>query len=389
MEYQTIYDEELGAKLQFSVFKPTDGLAEFHAIIQIEPRCDVFAGQLERLLGAETVLMTHPLLKGAQPVFKRFFLSDATNQQGLVEESLRQCHLGVHPTLSCIQQPPLNGSKVALWIYLVGAEAEVVYGADALGSTLVRHNGYEHLWTMGMAVGEGSSYEQSETLLLRYEQQLREHRMTLAENCIRTWFFVRDVDTQYKGLVVARRENFTDQGLTPDTHYIASTGIGGNPADPKAIIQLGCYALQGFQPAQQRYLYALTHLNKTYEYGVTFERGTLMEYGDRGHVFISGTASINNKGEVVHVGDVESQTHRMWENVETLLAEGGMTYDDVMQIIVYLRDMTDYERISRLFEERFPNTPHVITLAPVCRPTWLIEMECIAVDGRQRDFRAF
>ncbi len=389
MEYQTIYDEELGAKLQFSVFKPTDGLAEFHAIIQIEPRCDVFAGQLERLLGAETVLMTHPLLKGAQPVFKRFFLSDATNQQRLVEESLRQCHLGVHPTLSCIQQPPLNGSKVALWIYLVGAEAEVVYGADALGSTLVRHNGYEHLWTMGMAVGEGSSYEQSETLLLRYEQQLREHRMTLAENCIRTWFFVRDVDTQYKGLVVARRENFTDQGLTPDTHYIASTGIGGNPADPKAIIQLGCYALQGFQPAQQRYLYALTHLNKTYEYGVTFERGTLMEYGDRGHVFISGTASINNKGEVVHVGDVESQTHRMWENVETLLAEGGMTYDDVMQIIVYLRDMADYERISRLFEERFPNTPHVITLAPVCRPTWLIEMECIAVDGRQRDFRAF
>ena len=389
MEYQTIYDEELGAKLQFSVFKPTDGLAEFHAIIQIEPRCDVFAGQLERLLGAETVLMTHPLLKGAQPVFKRFFLSDATNQQGLVEESLRQCHLGVHPTLSCIQQPPLNGSKVALWIYLVGAEAEVVYGADALGSTLVRHNGYEHLWTMGMAVGEGSSYEQSETLLLRYEQQLRDHRMTLAENCIRTWFFVRDVDTQYKGLVVARRENFTDQGLTPDTHYIASTGIGGNPADPKAIIQLGCYALQGFQPAQQRYLYALTHLNKTYEYGVTFERGTLMEYGDRGHVFISGTASINNKGEVVHVGDVESQTHRMWENVETLLAEGGMTYDDVMQIIVYLRDMADYERISRLFEERFPNTPHVITLAPVCRPTWLIEMECIAVDGRQRDFRAF
>lgn len=389
MEYQTIYDEELGAKLQFSVFKPTDGLAEFHAIIQIEPRCDVFAGQLERLLGAETVLMTHPLLKGAQPVFKRFFLSDATNQQGLVEESLRQCHLGVHPTLSCIQQPPLNGSKVALWIYLVGAEAEVVYGADALGSTLVRHNGYEHLWTMGMAVGEGSSYEQSETLLLRYEQQLREHRMTLAENCIRTWFFVRDVDTQYKGLVVARRENFTDQGLTPDTHYIASTGIGGNPADPKAIIQLGCYALQGFQPAQQRYLYALTHLNKTYEYGVTFERGTLMEYGDRGHVFISGTASINNKGEVVHVGDVESQTHRMWENVEKLLAEGGMTYDDVMQIIVYLRDMADYERISRLFEERFPNTPHVITLAPVCRPTWLIEMECIAVDGRQRDFRAF
>ena len=389
MEYQTIYNEELGAKIQFSVFKPTDGLAEFHAIIQIEPRSEGFAAQLKRLLDADAVLMAQSALTGAKPVFKRFFLSDATNQQAVIEETLQQRNADVHPTLSCIQQPPLNGSKVALWIYLVGQEAEVVYNADELGSTLVRHNGYEHLWTMGMAVSEGSSYEQTETLLLRYEQQLRNRQLTLAENCIRTWFFVRDVDTQYKGLVVARRENFTEQGLTPQTHYIASTGIGGNPADPKAIIQLGCYAMNGFQPAQQRYLYALTHLNKTYEYGVTFERGTLMEYGDRGHVFISGTASINNKGEVVHVGDVESQTHRMWENVETLLAEGGMTYDNVMQIIVYLRDLADYELISRLFQERFLEIPCVITLAPVCRPTWLIEMECIAVDSREKNFRPF
>ena len=36
-----------------------------------------------------------------------------------------------------------------------------------------------------------------------------------------------------------------------------------------------------------------------------------------------------------------------------------------------------------MFSERFPNIPTVITLAPVCRPTWLIEMECIAV--RQRE----
>ena len=26
-----------------------------------------------------------------------------------------------------------------------------------------------------------------------------------------------------------------------------------------------------------------------------------------------------------------------------------------------------------------PGIPTVITLAPVCRPTWLIEMECIAI----------
>ena len=96
--------------------------------------------------------------------------------------------------------------------------------------------------------------------------------------------------------------------------------------------------MTGFLPEQQRYLYAPTHLNKTYEYGVTFERGTLMQYGDRNHIYISGTASINNQGEVVHVGNIILQTQRMWENVEKLLEEGGMSYDDVMQIIVYLSD---------------------------------------------------
>ena len=104
-----------------------------------------------------------------------------------------------------------------------------------------------------------------------------------------------------------------------------------------------------------------------------------MQYGDRSQIYISGTASINNKGEVMYEGDVKKQTERMWENVEKLLEEGGATYADVMQIIVYLRDISDYELVSRLFRERMPDIPTVFTLAPVCRPTWLVEMECIAV----------
>ena len=84
------------------------------------------------------------------------------------------------------------------------------------------------------------------------------------------------------------------------------------------------------------------------------------------------------------------QTYRMWENVEILLAEGGMQFSDVMHLVVYLRDTGDYEVVSEMFKERFPDIPTVITLAPVCRPTWLIEMECVAVKANKnpqyRDF---
>lgn len=153
---------------------------------------------------------------------------------------------------------------------------------------------------------------------------------------------------------------------------------------------MDAYAVDGLVTGQQQYLYAKDYLNPTYEYGVTFERGVRVDYGDRCHSLISGTASIDNRGQVVHVGDVRRQTERMWENVEALLNEGGASADDVMSIIVYLRDMADYEVVRRMFSERWGDVPVVITLAPVCRPDWLVEMECMAVterrDGRYRPF---
>ena len=377
MQFNKFRIEKLGVTIELTTFAPEGKVAEYHAILHVEPQGEPFEKQLRRIILAEKELMALDDMAGAKPVFKRYFLSDAANQRPLMPQD-DTC------TVSYIQQPPLDGSKLATWFYLQRG-TEIIPTSDRLRSTVIRHNGYEHLWTMGLTIAEGSSYSQTQNLLEDYEELLDEHQMTLEDNCIRTWFFVRDVDTQYKGLVLARWENFAQHGLVPETHYIASTGIGGNPSDPKAIIQLGSYALKGFLPEQQRYLYATSHLNRTSEYGVTFERGTLLKFGDRNHAIISGTASINNKGEVEHVGDVVMQTKRMWENVETLLAEAGMTMDDAAQLIVYLRDTADFEVVSEMFRQKYPNTPTVFTLAPVCRPTWLIEMECMAIQAAKND----
>ena len=378
MDYKSEIIEEQGVQIELAHFTAGE-VTELYAILHVEPRGEMFEAQLARLKKGEKELMAMPEMADAQPVFKRYFLSDATNQAPLIHEE-DPC------TISYIQQPPLDGSKIALWLYLQRG----IDISQQNGSTVVSHNGYQHIWTMGlMDTTTDTSYMQTWNTLLSYIDTLKHFHATLLDNCIRTWFFVRDVDTQYNGLVKSRRQCFTEQGLTPDTHYIASTGIGGTPADPKAIIQMGCYAMTGFDPQQRRHLKALTHLNPTIEYGVTFERATLMQYGDRNHIYISGTASINNKGEVVHIGDITRQTHRMWENVEALLAEGGMNYDDVMHIIVYLRDCADYTIVKSMFDQKFPHIPTVITLAPVCRPTWLIEMECIAVRKAHNPFPNF
>ena len=123
-------------------------------------------------------------------------------------------------------------------------------------------------------------------MLEDYATALEDNGGRLADNCIRTWFFVQNIDVNYAGVVKARNEVFLHQGLTRDTHFIASTGIAGRNADPSLCVQLDTYAVTGLVPEQVHHLYASTHLNRTYEYGVSFERGTYVDYGDRRQVFI-------------------------------------------------------------------------------------------------------
>ena len=342
---------------------------EYHAMIQITDRRLPFAAQLEAVISAYAALLDR--LPDTQAVFKRYFLSDAANQaDDVVVADVTDC------AKSIIQQAPLNGSKVALWVWLMTG---VQTGMTKSGLYEVRHGDFRHLFNASAHNLAANSEYQMRLLFNEYVMQLAEEGCTLADNCIRTWLFVNDIDLNYGGVVRARNQVFFTQGLTQNTHFIASTGIGGRQQDPNVLSQMDNYAIAGVKPEQIHYLYAPTHLNRTSDYGVSFERGTYVDYADRRHVFISGTASINNKGEVMYAKDVEQQTRRMWENVEALLAEAECTYDDVCEMIVYLRDIADYDLVSALYQERFPGKPTVIVHAPVCRPGWLVEMECTAV----------
>ncbi|MBR6120835.1 MAG: hypothetical protein IKQ05_00365 [Prevotella sp.] len=358
------------ARAEITVFEGRGEVDEIQVIIHASNPEQPFAQQLEAVLEAYHQLVTQEL-KGAVAVLKRYFLSDAANQADEVAAAD-----GADCAKSIIQQAPLDGTKVALWAYLMTGVATRLLSS---GLYEVSHGAYRHLWNASAHNLAANSEYQMRLLFNEYVMQLAQEGLTLKDNCMRTWLFVNDIDLNYGGVVRARNQVFFTQGLTHDTHFIASTGIGGRQQDPNVLAQMDNYAIAGLQPGQVHYLYAPTHLNRTSDYGVSFERGTRIDYGDRRHVLISGTASINNKGLVMYPGDVVKQTHRMWDNVEALLKEADCTYDDVSVMIVYLRDTADYLTVSRLYQERFPEKPHVIVHAPVCRSGWLVEMECMAV----------
>ena len=361
--------------------------------------------QLKWVLGAYQRALASFGVDYGTCVFRRFFCSDLINQA-----SVLKVHAFANPdqpdepcAVSWVCQPPAPPAKVALMAYHVSDCKGALDKANEGESLLLRRGELTHMWTTGITStnsdanghslrGEHDSalqqarecschdsHGQTESILEKYESRLNSKRMHLADDVIRTWFFVRDVDTDYQGLVDARRNIFAQRGMTPDTHYLASTGIAGTSSDFAADVMMDAYAISGVRKEQIRYLSAPDHLSPTHVYGVTFERGVSVAYQDRKHIIISGTASIDSAGKIVYRDDVLQQLDRALENVSALLRSADAALRDVCTFIVYVRDPSDSEIAQQVMRERFGAAPVTVVVAPVCRPGWLIEIECQAI----------
>jgi len=133
-------------------------------------------------------------------------------------------------------------------------------------------------------------------------------------------------------------------------------------------------------------------LCEAYDYPrkVAFSRGMRVELGDCVMLFISGTASVDDRGESIHPGDIKAQTRRTFENIAALLASEGADWHDIMRTTCYLADFRHYDefnetRNSFYEEQRLEPLPASTCIeARICRPELLVEIEAIAVIPRDR-----
>jgi 2-iminobutanoate/2-iminopropanoate deaminase len=129
-------------------------------------------------------------------------------------------------------------------------------------------------------------------------------------------------------------------------------------------------------------------LQEAYDYPrpSSFSRGMRVDLGQFALLFISGTASVDENGRSIHIGDFRSQTHRTFANIKALLASEGFTWKDVVRTTCYLRDIErDYaafneERTAFYEAEGLDPLPASTGIqAILCRSELLIEIEAIAV----------
>lgn len=315
---------------------------------------------------------------GARPVWLRIFLSDIINQLPLIREEVN--NISASCAVSIIGQPPVNGSKIAVMAcFLEGAAVERM-GEDAW---TVSCKGEKYIFqSLRLNAGdtaEADGYVQTVAAFERHKRLIAPLGMTIKDNTLRTWLYCRDIDRTYGGVVKGRNDFFAQNGLTADTHFIASTGIGGYTSECSAVVGVDFFSRIGSGNGDVKYLQALDHLNPTAQYGVAFERGTSFAAGGNRVALISGTASIDRLGNCINLDNPARQTERLIENIGALLADDGLSESDIKMLIVYLRDAADRDEVEGVVNSRLPGVAAVFTHAKVCRPAWLVEAECVAV----------
>lgn len=277
---------------------------------------------------------------------------------------------------TCVGQPPLARSRTSILVIL--ADRNDIRQCDRFTSVICR-GPYTDLFFSAVSSDRTSLDAATRKALMDYDSWLHTRGYSLAGECIRTWFWIRDIDVTYPQLVRARNEVFGNIGLTRNTHFIASTGIGASQHSPHTALTFGALAIGGLQPDQITYIRIPGRMNSAIDYGVAFERATAIDYGDRRVVYVSGTASIDNSGRIVGPRDISVQTNHMCDNVEALLSTACVEWTDMLHIILYVRNTIDGPFAESIVKQRFPGIPCLAVQAEVCRPGWLVEMECMCM----------
>jgi enamine deaminase RidA (YjgF/YER057c/UK114 family) len=146
--------------------------------------------------------------------------------------------------------------------------------------------------------------------------------------------------------------------------------------------------ISGATQVEKRAISAPRVLNEAFNYPrpSSFSRALRIDLNGLAILLISGTASVDENGETVHVGDFRAQLRRTYRNITELLNAAGATWKDMVRTTCYLRDIErDYaafneERTAFYAEQELDPLPASTGIqAILCRPDLLVEIEAIAM----------
>lgn len=97
-------------------------------------------------------------------------------------------------------------------------------------------------------------------------------------------------------------------------------------------------------------------------------------------VFTSGQLPINPiTGELEN--NIQAATRQSLENVKSVLESAGTSIDNVVKVVIFLRDMNDFAAMNEVYSTYFPTNPPARSAVQVARlpKDAIIEIEAVAL----------
>lgn len=101
-------------------------------------------------------------------------------------------------------------------------------------------------------------------------------------------------------------------------------------------------------------------------------------------LYLSGQAAIDERGEIVGVGDFDAQAEQTFSNLRRVLEAGGSSLEQVVKVTIYLTDMGNFPKILELRKRHFSKPYPADTIVEVSAlglAELEIEIEAMALVG--------
>jgi enamine deaminase RidA (YjgF/YER057c/UK114 family) len=214
------------------------------------------------------------------------------------------------------------------------------------------------------------------------------------QDVVRTWIYISNILDWYDDFNAARNKFFSEYGIigngksqsqAEQIYLPASTGIEGrSPSNLPTTMDVFAVHRSPESTIQIHPLYG-TKQRSPLRYGSAFSRAVVIKDSESKLILVSGTASIDEQGNSVFIGDPEAQIRHTLQVISSLIAEEGATLQDLCETTLFLKrrqDMAVYQSIAE--ELGMTNIPSVNVVADVCRSELLFELDAAFILSKEK-----
>ncbi len=333
--------------------------------------------------------------------------------EGMIKKGLSKKFGQRPPVFTYVAQPPIEKLQLAMEVFELknGDDTQILYKQKGdLPYIIVQTDEMKALFFGGAMSGTSneSIQRQSDIIFSKLEEIFKLEEMPVS-SIVRQWNYIEKI-TQLKG-GNQNYQNFNDarsrfyQRTNWSEGFPAATGIGisygGVIVDLDAIYPKGSgitvvplnNTLQ--VPAHDYSPSVLIGAGEGAGVPLTspkFERAKLVLFDNEGIIYISGTAAIRGEMSLTNKG-IEEQTRITLENIEHLISAetlansgaGPFRKVEISSFRIYLKEESFFEPCKRIVDENYPQVPAVYLKADICREELLVEIEGLAIIGREKN----